>query len=149
MIGLNELMTPKPFTLFENQTVLDARTLMSEKNIRHIPIVNKDNILAGIFTQRDLFAVMESRTLQLSQDEQNFRESQIPLSDVMTHNPTFATTKAPLREVALYLQKEKYGCMPILKKDKLVGLITDSDFVSVAIDLIEQIEQSEPLETDH
>ena len=47
----------------------------------------------------------------------------------------------------MYLQKHKLGCLPVLSEGKLAGIITDSDFVQVAINLMEQLELSEPDET--
>ena len=44
----------------------------------------------------------------------------------------------------LYLQKHKYGCLPVVSDGRLDGIITDSDFVAVAINLLEQMEITSP-----
>ena len=49
-----------------------------------------------------------------------------------------------LRQAALRLQEYRYGCLPVVAKGKLIGIITDSDFVAVAINLLEQLEDTEP-----
>lgn len=46
------------------------------------------------------------------------------------------------------MQKHKIGCLPVVAKDVLVGIITDSDFVTIAINLLELQEESEPDELD-
>jgi CBS domain-containing protein len=51
-----------------------------------------------------------------------------------------------MREAALYLQRHKYGCLPVVNDGKLKGIVTDSDFVAVAINLLEQWELSQPEE---
>ncbi len=145
MITLDEIMTTKPHTLFHDQSILDARNLMMENNIRHVPILDRESRLVGLFTQRDLFAVMESSTSEISIEERCQRESEQQLYKVMTRNPTCTTRNAPIRDVALFLQNEKFGCVPVLEAEKLVGVVTDSDLVSVAINLLEQLEQTEPL----
>ena len=55
---------------------------------------------------------------------------------------------ASLRGAALHLQKNKLGCLPVVTADKLVGIITDSDFVAVAINLMELLEEAEAEEGD-
>ncbi len=48
-----------------------------------------------------------------------------------------------LRKAALYIQSHKYGCLPVLSDGCLVGIITDSDFIDIAINLLEQVEITE------
>ena len=48
-----------------------------------------------------------------------------------------------LRQAALNLQTHKYGRLPVIVDDRLVGIMTDSDFIDIAINLIEQVEVSE------
>ena len=54
---------------------------------------------------------------------------------------------AGIKEAALYLQRHKYGCLPVLKGRKLVGIVTESDFIAVAINLLELMEEQEPQPT--
>jgi predicted transcriptional regulator len=53
-----------------------------------------------------------------------------------------------LRSVAIKMQQTKIGCMPVLRDSKLVGIITDSDSVGVAINLLEQLDDVDPPEFD-
>ena len=53
--------------------------------------------------------------------------------------------KASLRQAALFIEKHHIGCLPVVVDGKLRGIITDTDFVGVAINLLEQLEESEPL----
>ena len=48
----------------------------------------------------------------------------------------------------MHLHKNKLGCLPIIRNGKLTGIITDADFVAIAINLMEQLEASEPDEDD-
>jgi CBS domain-containing protein len=57
-----------------------------------------------------------------------------------------AEPRAGLKESALYMQKHKVGCLPVVHNKQLVGIITDSDFVAIAINLLELQEDSEPEE---
>jgi CBS domain-containing protein len=55
---------------------------------------------------------------------------------------------ASLRQAALFLEKHGIGCLPVVTGDKLRGIITDTDFVGVAINLLELLEETEPVDDD-
>lgn len=143
MITVDEIMSIELRTLSEDNTLADAQKIMSDAHIHHIPITNGDNSLKGLVSHRDVLAATES---QLSEATlaQNARE--VPVSEFMTRDVATVDPRANLRQAAIYLQKHKYGCLPVVEGGSLVGIVTDSDFVSVAINLLEQIEELDPTE---
>jgi CBS-domain-containing membrane protein len=66
----------------------------------------------------------------------------------MTRDVVTVDEHANLRSAALLIERHKYGCIPVATKGNLKGIITDSDFVAVAINLIEQLEETELDEPD-
>jgi len=143
MITVKEIMTTELVTLKQTDNLETARTIMYERGIRHIPLIDDDTKLVGLVTQRD---VLRASTSTLEGDKHLIDESQISLGDIMTGNVSFAHPKDSLRVAGIELQKEKYGCLPVVENDKLVGIITDTDFVGVAIDLIEHMDFAEDSE---
>ncbi len=135
MITIDELMTPKPYSLTAEHTLEDARLMMTDKNIRHIPITDKNDHLVGLVTQRDVLEATEPGSGHATKD--------MLLGDIMISNVSVIHQTSSVRQAGLFLQQHKYGCLPVVADDKLVGIITDSDFITVAINLIEQIELSE------
>ncbi|MDW2239274.1 CBS domain-containing protein, partial [Vibrio sp. 1565-1] len=71
-----------------------------------------------------------------------------PLYEMMHTNIMTAEPRAGLKESAIYMQKHKVGCLPIVHKGHLVGIITDTDFVTIAINLLELQEEVEPEEIE-
>ena len=147
MFSVAEVMNTELITLAEDNTVKDARELMSAHHIRHIPVVNGSNRLLGLVSQRDVLAAADS-TLLVSPGDAEAQEAFVPVSSVMTVSVNTIEETANLRGAALYMQKHKIGCLPVVRGENLVGIITDSDFVSVAINLMEQMEELEPEEFD-
>ena len=145
MLSVAEIMTAEPYTLGPDDSLAQARELMSQHHIRHIPIVTGDKCLVGIVSQRDVLAAADSSVLP-DQAAHQAEESYVALSSIMTSPVQTVDEQASLRGTALHLQKNRMGCLPVTRDGKLVGIITDSDFVSIAIHLMEQIEQSEPVE---
>jgi CBS domain-containing protein len=140
MLTVAEIMTREPYTLGPDDSLADARELMAQHHIRHIPVVSAEGTLIGVVTQRDVLAAGGRGAAG--------GEARVALSSIMTEPVQTVEQTAGLRGTAMHLQKNKLGCLPVLHKGKLVGIITDSDFVAIAVNLMEQLEASEPDETD-
>ncbi|MDK9759128.1 CBS domain-containing protein, partial [Vibrio sp. D173a] len=115
-------------------------------DIRHIPVVDADRKLLGVVTQRDVLAAQES-SLQNIPQAQSYTLA-TPLNEIMHKNVMSVEPRAGLKESAIYMQKHKVGCLPVVEHGELVGIITDSDFVTIAINLLELQEESEPEEIE-
>ncbi|ENM5798367.1 CBS domain-containing protein [Vibrio mimicus] len=146
MIKVEDMMTRNPHTLLRTHTLNDAKHLMEALDIRHVPVVDANKRLLGIVSQRDLLAAQESSLEHSTQDSSYTLE--IPLYQVMHTDVMSVAPQAGLKESAIYMQKHKIGCLPVVAKSELVGIITDSDFVTIAINLLELQEESEPEEID-
>lgn len=136
MITVEEFMTAEPYTLSENNSLDDARRVMTEKHIRHIPVTGDDKKLLGLVTQRDVLAATDPESKQLG-------DTTTRLADVMIRDVSVVSTTDSLRHAAMYIQSHKYGCLPVVTDGRLIGIITDSDFIDIAINLLEQVEVME------
>lgn len=143
MFTVSDMMTPHPHTLTSTHTLADAKRLMDDKGIHHVPITDKDNHLVGLVSQRDILSAQESSLEQIRKSS-FISALDIPLEKCMHQNLSSVEKHAGLKEAATYMQKHKIGCLPVLHHNKLVGIITDSDFVSIAINLLEIQEEVEP-----
>ncbi|MCA0935866.1 CBS domain-containing protein [Vibrio alginolyticus] len=146
MIKVEDMMTRHPHTLTQAHTLRDAKEMMAALDIRHIPVVDANNHLQGLVTQRDILAAQES-SLHPDEAEQSVTLD-TPLEKTMHTNIMTAEPRAGLKESAIYMQKHKVGCLPVVNKGHLVGIITDSDFVTIAINLLELQEEAEPEEIE-
>jgi len=146
MLTVADIMTREPYTLSPNDSLASARELMAAHHIRHIPIVSPQHTLLGLVSQRDVLAAADSCVLNPPGEPSH--ESYVALSAIMTSPVQTADEGASLRGAALHLHKNKLGCLPIIKGGKLTGIITDADFVAIAINLMEQLEAAEPDEDD-
>ncbi|WP_407332339.1 CBS domain-containing protein [Enterovibrio sp. 27052020O] len=145
MLTVKEMMTPEPITLSSKHTINDAKRLMDSKRIRHIPIVSDTHQLQGLVTQRDVLA---AQTSSLEKSLGNNDPMKAPLSRFLQRSLYTVAPSAGLKSAALFMQQHKIGCLPVVNDDELVGIITDTDFVAIAINLLEIQEDSEPMEVD-
>ena len=145
MLSVSEIMTREPYTMGPDDTLETARQMMAEHRIRHIPVVNKDGSLMGLVSQRDVLAAEDSTVLNTAGDKSP--ERYVAVSSIMTTPVQTTEENSSLRGTAMFLQQHKLGCLPVIDKGVLTGIITDADFVGVAINLMEQLEDAEPQDT--
>ena len=144
MLTVADIMTAEPYTLTPDASLADAHELMQQHHIRHIPIVSPGGRLVGVVSHRDVLGASDSRLLQ---GREPGKEAYVALSAVMSSPAKTALETDRLRGTALRLRQYRVGCLPVVRDGIPVGIITDSDFVEVAIHLMEQLELSEPPES--
>lgn len=142
MIKVEDMMTRNPHTLLRSHSLSDAKHLMENHDIRHVPVVDTENKLLGVVTQRDVLSAQESSLQKISEEQSHTLTT--PLDIAMRKNVMTVDPQAGLKESATYMQKHKVGCLPVVADGSLVGIITDSDFVMIAIHLLELQEEVEP-----
>ena len=147
MLTVAEIMTREPHTLGPDDSLASARRMMAEHHIRHIPVVSDDGNLIGLVSQRDVLAAEDSTVLNEAGGPDS-RDQYVAISVIMTASVQTVEENAGLRGTAMQMQKNKLGCLPVVNEGQLVGIITDSDFVSIAINLMEQLESTEPEEDE-
>lgn len=144
MISLDMIMSTELKTILPTDNLETARSVMRESRIHHLPVVDGDNSLVGLVTLTDILAATDS-ILRDSGSRMDAQE--ISVEDIMVRDVATVDEHASLRQAALFLEKHRIGCLPVVTDGSLRGIITDTDFVGVAINLLEQIEDGELLES--
>ncbi len=112
------VMTPFPYAIERDSGVNEARELMWEHDIRHLPVC-EDGDLSGVVSERDIGLVLASRP---ADDPVN-----ITVREVYTPDAYTVEIGAPLDEVLEHMAKEHIGSALVTKEDKLVGIFTATD----------------------
>lgn len=141
MFDLSTVMSTELVTVHPSTSLYQAREVMREKRIRHLPVVDDDGDLVGLLTQTDVLAASDSI---LKDRDSQLEVAYFPVEDAMVTDVVTAPPGTSLRQAALYLESHKMGCLPVVDRGKLVGIVTETDFVGVAINLLEQLEDFEP-----
>lgn len=140
MLNLELIMTPNPVTVTPSTSVDEARKIMQRHRFRHLPVVNDNGQLVGLITQTDVLAATDSF---LRTSDSRMPVPHFPVEDVMVTELMTVDERISVRQAALLIEKHRIGCLPVVTEGRLVGIITDTDFVGVAINLLELIEESE------
>ena len=124
-----DLMTKEVVTLYRNDEIALADDLMNLGRVRHIPVVDEDETLVGIITQRDLFRSALLQSLGYGKNVSDPTLAGIRIKELMTTNVITTHSSTPLRDAAELMLHQKVGCLPVLDEGKLAGILTEADFV--------------------
>jgi len=141
MFSIESIMSTELVTIRPEDTLADARALMQQHRIHHLPVVDGAGQLVGLLTISDLLAATDS---VLRDDDDRMDAHEICVDEVMVTDVATIDVRGELRQAALFLEKHRIGCLPVVSNGELKGIVTDTDFVAVAINLLEQLEETEP-----
>ena len=136
MITVADWMTDCVFTLQPSDNLGDVREMMKLVKIRHAPVTDDAGNFVGLISNRDLLACTISRLAEIDDDVQSEIDRAILVTDVMQTNVVCVKPQTPLHEAAQVLYERKLGCLPVLDGRKLIGILTEADFIRLAISLL-------------
>jgi acetoin utilization protein AcuB len=115
-----DYMTPNPHTIAPSAALIRAADLMKSHRVRHLPVVDSNCRLVGVLSDRDVrSAIGYDRKLG----------AELTVSEVMTADPTTIEAKTSLDEALRVFCTNRYGSLPVLRSNDLVGILTRSDLL--------------------
>jgi CBS domain-containing protein len=118
--------------LGRNDRLSMAEDLLQQERIRHIPVLDEDGKLCGIVTQRDLFRGALLRALGYGSRLADKLFESLPVKEAMTDEVISTSPETPVSDAARLLLEHKIGCLPVTDNGKLVGIVTETDFIELA-----------------
>lgn len=118
-------------TIGRNDELAIAESLMAGKRMRHLVVLNSSGTVCGVLSQRDIFRGALLRSLGYGSRVEDRLLKQLVVKEAMSTELVTTTSAAPIRDAAQTMIDGKIGCLPVVDDDKLVGIITESDFVSL------------------
>ena len=128
LLRVDEYMATDLFTVHADDPIEMVANLMAWERIRHVPVEDKDHRLVGLVTYRAILRFYAS-----GRSVQDTPVSEIMRSEVTTVEPETATTQA-----IETMRRGRIGCLPVVQDGRLVGIVTEEDFMNIAAALIEQ-----------
>jgi CBS domain-containing membrane protein len=142
MLKIKDIMTSEVFVLHASQTLELLRSLMRIKHVRHVPIVEPDNTFVGLMTHRDLLAQTISHLAEVDDEEQEYLDRHIHIMNIMKTDVTTVDPEMDVCNAITMLLEHKYGCLPVVTDGKLVGIVTEADFMKLTLNLLRKSENS-------
>jgi len=126
-----DLMSKEVATLERNDRLSIADDVMKLGRVRHLPVLGEDGELVGIISQRDLLYGSLASILGYGSVARGKLLSTILVKEAMTTDPLVVAPDTAIAEAARIMVDNKIGCLPVMKGDILVGILTESDFVQL------------------
>lgn len=136
---VREIMTTPVVTLGIGDTLLFADRLMKLGRIRHLPVVDDQMNLVGLLTHRMILGAWLDRGAPgtLGADRVDVAQS-VPVEMLMEKSVRTISPDAPAADAAEIIERHKFGCLPVVDNGKLVGILTEADFLKFARKYLEE-----------
>lgn len=131
---VSEIMTKDVITLSTSDSLEHAELLFKSKNIRHIPVVENQQII-GMLSYTDLLRI--SFADAVDEDEHSVDTivyNMFTIEQVMAKNLVSAPSSASIKQVAEILTKREFHAIPVVDDNKLVGIVTTTDLINYLLD---------------
>jgi acetoin utilization protein AcuB len=131
-------MARKVATVDKAHSLLEAQKLMKEHQIRHLPVVDSENTLVGIVTDRDIRSALPySLAIGESDSEERRKYAHMKVVDVMTTDLLTISPNHTLQDAILLIEQKKVGAFPVVDDDnKLVGILSVRDLLRAFINVL-------------
>ena len=129
-----DLMTRDVQTVHPNDSLSVAKRTLDEGGFRHLVVLSEDGEIEGVLSHRDLFFGPLSWSLGQGQKAYEALLEGSAVKDVMHDQVVSVEATASLQDAARELAERKVGCLPVVEAGRLVGVVTEGDFVRLVAD---------------
>ena len=126
---IRELMQSNVIKISEDTLAKDAYELMRTHGLRHLPVVNRENQLAGIVSDRDILNVAVIFKKQPQSPEEYLIDDKLKARDVMTAEPVTVSPDHDLGQALDLILSLAISSLPVIEGSKLVGIVTSTDML--------------------
>ena len=130
MLTVSDLMMKTPYTTEPSATLREVLMLMKVEDYRQVPVVDDDKKIIGIITERDIRLAMNSPMLSGEKWLDDMTLDNVRVRECMTKSPITIRSTLPAYEAADMLRVYKFGALPVVDDDKLVGILSVTDFLT-------------------
>jgi CBS domain-containing protein len=149
---VREVMTRGPITIAPDAPLAAAAAVLHEREIRHLPVVDEAGRVVGILSDRDVRGVLLAPVLGQylsARGQRSLRSVSASLQgmrvrDAMTWDAVVIEPTAPLVQAAAIMFEGRFGCLPVVERGVLVGIVTERDVLKAIAAFLPSIRGSDP-----
>lgn len=132
-VPISEIMTQELITISPVDDLVTAEELFKKHRIRHIPVVQGDEIL-GILSYTDLLRISFADAIGPDEEEvETIVYNMFSIEQVMAKNVISVPLNSTIKEVAEFLAKQEFHALPVVDQGKLVGIVTTTDLIQYLV----------------
>ncbi len=127
---VSKIMATDVVALDRNASLGSAKNIMDRRRLRHFPVVENGNVV-GVVSQRDVFRASLASMLGYNERTEKAFLDNLSIKGIMSDPPITVTADTRISEAARLMVEKKVGCLPVVDGNRLIGLVTDTDFLKV------------------
>ncbi|NEN24839.1 CBS domain-containing protein [Cryomorpha ignava] len=131
---VHQVMSKELYTVQSEDQIALVTNVMNWRKIHHVPVENEDGEVVGIISSADILKYY------CKKDD---ADDDLTVNDIMTVNPITVTPDTCTIDALKIMRKSNLGCLPVVKNKKLIGILTEFDFVYMAEHLFEELSNIE------
>ncbi len=134
IMHVRDLMTRDVVAAHPGDSLARLRDLMIDRDVRHMPVIDGEGDLVGLVSQRDLLRNHLTEQADVPDFIEDALLEKLRVRELMTTGVISVDPDIDIREAAQLMYENKYGCLPVVEGNHLVGILTESDFVRLMAD---------------
>jgi acetoin utilization protein AcuB len=124
-----DIMTANPITIRLEKTLRDALETMEQHNCKHLPVLSVNGHLVGVISDRDCRYALNSPFIMREKWQDEALINTLQIRAVMSAAPIIVEPSAPAAEAARLMLTHRIGCLPVMRGETLIGIVTRSDIL--------------------
>ena len=141
---VRDIMSSPAITVSPDTTLPAANALMKEKEIRHLPVLEKGR-LVGIVSRGDLREASISASINADQYELHFLLNKLTVGKLMTRKVRTVAPDALVVDAADLMTEHKIAGLPVVDADgAVIGIVTESDLLKMLVRRLRAADEQKP-----
>jgi CBS domain-containing protein len=132
-LRVEEFMTTDLFTVHEEEPLDLVASLMVWNRVRHVPVEDAQGKLVGLVSSIEVLRELGRSVIERA-------AAPLAVGSIMLRNAVTVEPSTPTLKAIALMRREKVDCLPVVREGRLVGIVTERDFINVAARLLEQEE---------
>ena len=121
-------MTSDPITVSPDMLLPEARSLLNDYHFRHLPVVDRQGLLVGMLTDRDLRSAYPSSVISDSERRLVYeRVEKTTVSEIMSTDCVSVGTDSTLDDALFLFDRDQLGALPVLNDGRVIGIFSNRD----------------------
>lgn len=134
-MNVADMMTGRPVTIHQNDTLRQALEAMARIGCHHLPVLSGEGHIVGIITDSDCRRALKTPSIPPENWEEEETARQLLVRSYMTPAPIIVEPDMSADEAARLMLTNHVSCLPVMRSETLVGIITTSDIIMAFIKL--------------
>lgn len=123
------IMSRDVVTVSPDTTLMEIRGLLQERGFRHLLVIEPDDTLCGVISDRDVLKAVSPFLDTYSEKHRDVKTLSKPASEIMASEPITVTPDTTIDDASWALLDNRVTSLPVIEGDELVGIVTGKDML--------------------